>query len=55
MNSILLKYQEALDVFEKEMIEKDRFKPTLWLYKTIMAVLAHAGHTEQVFEIFRKV
>lgn len=37
------------------MINKDRFKPTLWLYKTLMRHLAKQGYTHMVFELFKKV
>lgn len=49
------KIKEAIDVFFVEMIEKDRFKPTLWLYKTLMRSLAERGYTHMVFELFKKV
>lgn len=37
------------------MIERDRFKPTLWLYKTLMKILAQAGYTHMVFALFKRV
>ncbi len=37
------------------MIERDRFKPTLWLYKTFIKILARAGYTHMVFAVFKKV
>ena len=37
------------------MIERDRFKPTLWLYKTFIKILAKAGYTHMVFAAFKKV
>jgi hypothetical protein len=52
---ILLKITEAISVFYDEMIERDRFKPTLWLYKTFIKILAKAGYTHMVFAVFKKV
>jgi hypothetical protein len=49
------KITEAIDVFYKQMLEKDRFKPTLWLYKTLMRILAKEGYTHMVFALFKKV
>ncbi|CAF0776090.1 unnamed protein product [Brachionus calyciflorus] len=49
------KIKQAIDVFFLEMIEKDRFKPTLYLYKTLMRPLAQQGYTHMVFEIFKKI
>ena len=49
------KLDDAIAVFNDEMIEKDRYKPTLYLYRIMMSVLAHAGRTDQVFSIFRRV
>jgi len=37
------------------MIERDRFKPTLWLYKELMKILADAGYTHMVFSLWKKV
>jgi hypothetical protein len=37
------------------MIEKDRFKPTLRVYKILMIVLARAGYTHMVFTLFKRV
>jgi hypothetical protein len=37
------------------MIEKDRFKPTLWVYKELMSILAKAGYTHMVFTLFKRV
>lgn len=49
------KIKEAMDVFFIEMIQKDRFKPTLWLYKILMRALAKQGYSHMVFELFKKV
>lgn len=49
------KLKEAIDVFFLEMIEKDRYKPTLWLYKTLMRALAQHGYTHMAFSLFKKV
>jgi pentatricopeptide repeat protein len=37
------------------MIEKDRFKPTLYVYKILMRILAKAGYTHMVFELFKRL
>jgi pentatricopeptide repeat protein len=47
--------KEAIDVFYKDMMETDRFKPTVWLYKTLMIILAREGYTHMVFALFKKV
>ena len=44
-----------MSVFYDEMIEKDRFKPTLWLYKHLMKIVARAGYTHMAFALFKKV
>ena len=42
-------------MFFVEMIEKDRFKPTVWLYKVMIEVLADAGYPHMAFTIFKRV
>jgi hypothetical protein len=49
------KIQEAIDVFYIDMIEKDRYKPTLYLYKVLIKLLSEAGYTHMVFKVFKRV
>lgn len=37
------------------MIEKDRFKPSIWLYKVMMRELAYIGDIDTVFSLFKRV
>jgi hypothetical protein len=45
---------KATEVLYKEML-KDGFKPTFWLYKTLMHQLAKKGYTHMVFTLFKQV
>jgi pentatricopeptide repeat protein len=37
------------------MIEKDRFKPTLFLYKVMIRALAEVGYSHMAFSLFKRV
>ena len=37
------------------MIDRDRYRPTLWLYKTLIKILARAGYTHMAFAAFKKL
>jgi pentatricopeptide repeat protein len=50
-----IKTKEAIDFFFLTMIEKDRFKPTLYLYNILMKHLANVGYTHMVFSLFKRV
>lgn len=46
---------EAIDVFFKEMIEIDRYKPNIFLYKVIIKYCVYSNNNEIAFEIFEQV
>jgi pentatricopeptide repeat protein len=46
---------EAVDVFFNEMIEKDRYKPNLFLYNVIIKYCVYLKYTKLAFEIFEQV
>ena len=47
------KTREVLNVFFLEMIERDRFRPTLFLYKVTIRHLARVGYTHMAFSLFK--
>lgn len=55
MAVIIAKTKEALDFFFLKMIEKDRFKPTLYLFKMMIQHTAQIGYTHMAFSLFKKV
>ena len=52
---VLWQIEAAVSVFYDEMIERDRFKPNLWLYKELIKILARVGYTHMAFALFKKV
>jgi hypothetical protein len=51
----MLKMKKAFDVFFVEMIEKDRWKPNIFLYKIIIKYSTYTNNSDMAFDIFEQV
>ncbi|ESO94105.1 hypothetical protein LOTGIDRAFT_63492, partial [Lottia gigantea] len=47
--------KEAVDVFEKWMLERDRVLPDYYTFSVLINILAKAGLTEKAFQIYNKM
>ena len=46
---------KAFDVFFIELMEKDRYKPNIFLYKIIIKYSVYSKNEDMAFEIFEQV
>ena len=47
--------KEALDLFEKQMIEADRVKPTHYEFGLMISLLGRVGYVQKAFNFFYQV
>ena len=50
-----LQVKEAIEVFDKWMIEQDRVKPTIFEYGVMISLLGRAGYTHKAFQLHKQV
>lgn len=49
------KIREAIEVFDKWMIEQDRVKPTAYEFQVLIDLLAQVGYTKKAFQLYNQM